>query len=163
MISTLIVTAALISQAAEPKPAEPPAPAQPVPATPARKAEDQIKAQLKKAQAKPQTKTEAEAQAKSVVAARRARKVASNKRQAIRNAQDAADYEKALEANKKAVKAQEDYIVKMGPIWAAQNANAIQQQRNAIMAESNRIAKQKADYDAWIQWQLVNSINSSRP
>jgi hypothetical protein len=54
----------------------------------------------------------------------------------------------------KAAKAQREYEIRMGPIWAAEHANAIQQQRNALMAQRNAIEKQQADYDAWILWQL---------
>jgi hypothetical protein len=43
----------------------------------------------------------------------------------------------------KAVAAQLDYEVKMGPIWAAQNANLIQAQRNALIAQRNAIEQQK--------------------
>jgi hypothetical protein len=45
----------------------------------------------------------------------------------------------------------------MGPVWAAEHANAIQQQRNTLIAQRNAIENKKAEYDAWIVWQLRNS------
>jgi hypothetical protein len=64
------------------------------------------------------------------------------------------EYPERLVAYQKAAKAQQEYEIKMGPIWAAQHANAIQAQRNALIAQRNAIEKQKADYDAWLAWQL---------
>jgi hypothetical protein len=44
----------------------------------------------------------------------------------------------------------------MGPIWAAEHANQIQQERNALIARQNQIMKQQADNQAWLLMQLQN-------
>jgi hypothetical protein len=108
----------------------------------------------RKVQAQGQT---AEAQAQSVVNVRRARRAAASKRQAAQNVRAAAANKADQLAYEKAFKAQQEYEIRMGPVWAAEHANQIQQQRNALIAQRNAIEKQRADYDAWILWQLRNS------
>jgi len=106
------------------------------------------------AKAAPKATAKGVAQSQSVVDRRKARKVVANKREAAKFVKEQIDNQREMVEYAKAVKAQEDYEYKMGPIWAAQNANAIQAQRNALIAQRNAIEKQKADYDAWILWQL---------
>jgi hypothetical protein len=101
--------------------------------------------------------SKSEAQAQSVVDVRRARKAAASKRQAAQNVRAAAQNQADQLAYEQAYKAQQEHEIKMGPIWAAEHANQIQQQRNALIAQRNAIENKKAEYDAWILWQLRNS------
>jgi hypothetical protein len=100
--------------------------------------------------------TNSEAQSQSVLNARKARRAASNRRQSVRDANQQVEHQRQMVEYEKAAKAQREYEIRMGPVWAAEHANAIQQQRNALIAQRNAIEKQKADYDAWILWQLRN-------
>lgn len=99
-------------------------------------------------------------QERSVIAARRMRRSIKNKATAVREAQDADYYRQQEIKYEQAVTAQKAYEVKMGPIWAAQHANEIQQQRNALIAQANQIAKYRADYEIWLQMQQ-NAINAA--
>jgi hypothetical protein len=141
MIIGLVLAAVVAGQIADEPAAKKP---QPAPAT------KSVRTPLTKAQ----KKQRADDQARSVLKARNARRSATNKRRAVREAQDEVDYRQQLDDQAKAAKAQEDYVVKMGPIWAAEHANQIQQQRNALIAQRNLILKQQADYEAYLLYQL---------
>ena len=110
-----------------------------------------------KVKAAPTSKAKADAQVKSVLAARKARRRAYNKRELIKAEEEQAEYQRQLIAQQKAIKEYQDYVIKMGPIWAAEHANQIQQQRNALIARQTDIMKQQADNTAWILRGLANS------
>jgi hypothetical protein len=151
MITALLLAAAVAGQvndepvAKQASPADPPVAFVPAPeAKPAKKAP-------RKADAKAMT------QAQSVVNARKARRAKYNQREAAKVAQEQADYKQQLVEQEKAIKEYQKYVIKMGPIWAAENANAIQAQRNALIAQQTQIMKQQADNDAWLLMQIRNS------
>jgi hypothetical protein len=148
MIAALLLAVAVAGQTAtEAKPAPPPVAFVPAPA----------KKPAKKAPRKVQGKAQGDAQAQSVVNARKARRRAYNTKEAVQAAADQAEYKRQLIAQEKAIKEYQAYVVKMGPIWAAENANQIQAQRNAIMARQTDIMKQQADNDAYLVRGLLNS------
>jgi cell division septation protein DedD len=120
-------------------------------------AQKPTKKAARKAQAKALESSKASSQAQSVVNARKARRRAYNTKEAVQAAADQAEYKRQLIAQEKAIKEYQAYVVKMGPIWAAENANQIQAQRNAIMARQTDIMKQQADNDAYLVRGLLNS------
>lgn len=140
MISAMILAAIVAGQIADESAARP----RPAAATKA------VRRPLTKAE----LKARSDAQAKSVLKARNARRSATNKRRAVREAQEEVDYQQQLADRAKAAKEYEAYVVKMGPIWAAEHANQIQQQRNALIAQQNLILKQQADNAAYLLYQL---------
>ena len=109
---------------------------------------------------RPTVQTTSDAQERAVVARRRAKKAATARTSAIRDAQ--ADIELARQETeyKRAMAAQREYEIRMGPIWAAEHANQVQEQRNALIAQRNAIAKYQADYDIWLRMQQ-NSIDAA--
>jgi hypothetical protein len=141
VITALFLAAAVAGQVKdEPaaKPAKPPVAAAQAEARPARKALATTKASM---------------QAQSVLDARKARRHASNKHAAIRAAGEAAEYQRQLIAQEKAIREYQDYVVKMGPIWAAEHANQIQLQRNALIARQTDIMQQQTKNQEWLLWQ----------
>jgi hypothetical protein len=109
--------------------------------------------------AQPKPPTSQAAQERSVVAARKARRSKSSHAAAARATQAEEDDKRQRVAFEQAVAAQRAYEHNMGPIWAAQHANEIQAQRNALIAQANAIAKYRADHEIWLQMQS-NSINA---
>ena len=109
---------------------------------------------------RPTVQTTSDAQERAVVARRRAKRAATARTSAIRDAQ--ADVELARQETeyKRAMAAQREYEIRMGPIWAAEHANQVQEQRNALIAQRNAIAKYQADYDIWLRMQQ-NSIDAA--
>lgn len=117
----------------------------------AAKARHKVEVQAKvKAQAKALAASKAGGQAQDVVNARKARRAKYNKREAIMAAQEQADYRLQIIAQEKAIKEYQEYVVKMGPIWAAEHANQIQQQRNALIAQQTKNQE-------YLIWQLRTS------
>ncbi len=114
-------------------------------------------APARKAQARALATSKASAQAQSVINARKARRRVYNKREAVKAADEQAEYERQLIAQQKAIKEYQEYVIKMGPIWAAEHANQIQQQRNALIARQTAIMQQQADTQAWLLMQIRNS------
>lgn len=140
MIAALILAVAVVGQPPSPTPA----PSQPLPPTTFKAVKPAAKKALTKGQA----------QSQNVVDRRRARRTASAQRDHAQYVQDVAQAQADQIAYEKAARAQREYEIKMGPIWAAQNANAIQAQRNALISQRNSIESQKAANEAWIAWQL---------
>jgi hypothetical protein len=136
MIAALILAATVAGQVpARPAPAQPPAPMQ------------------FKAKAKPRPAGESEAQSQDVVERRKARRRAYNVKELKKAVQERRDYEVMLAEQAKVAKAWQEHVYKMGPIWAAENANQVQRERNAIEAERNRVMKLQADNIAWLAMQ----------
>ena len=145
---SLILAAAVVAQASPPAP--PPTPAQV-------EFRDFV---TRMAELKKQRLATAADQEKAVVARRRAKRAATARANVIRDAQ--ADVELARQETeyKRAMAAQREYEIRMGPIWAAEHANQVQEQRNALIAQRNAIAKYQADYDIWLRMQQ-NSIDAA--
>jgi hypothetical protein len=118
----------------------------------ARPVKPPVSAAKRKAQVAPPS-FRANEQAQSVLTARKNRRRAQNLRDARKEAIAKVDYERELVAQAKAIKEYQDYVVKMGPIWAAEHANQIQLQRNALMARQTDIMQQQTKNQEWLLWQ----------
>jgi hypothetical protein len=86
------------------------------------------------------------AKTQQVINARRARQAAKNRQWAKRDLAADKEYQRQQAEYEKAVAAQREFEIRMEPVWAAEHANQIQQQRNALIAQANAIEKYKADY-----------------